>query len=944
MANHKRPLSRAISSLLVFMTLVLAALPAAAVGPVGYGARVTVLRSDENSLDLRIETGRPAGREGWLLAAPPNASATLELLPGGAEALPVQISDQGWLRNQWVLRLSLLPGAGRQPEASADVRVRFDSPSNVAASVDVAAPALAADASPAAGQQVEPDAWFESLLADIVLNHEQGLAWRQPPEADPAAPAAQPFYPPRPRLYLEATQEGVYRISGAELLAAGWPAESLDPASLSLHSPTTQIPLFIAGAEDGRVDAEDYLEYYAPASSSRYSASIVYWLESAAPATAAPGGQVAPLPALQQSSPSAFPATLRLEESHLYDSTLARNGDSWYWQRITARAGATQTFSYAFTLHQPAADGEMATLRAQLVSSQSPPHQVQLKINGQMLLDYTWDPSQGPLPSVSFAEELLQDGQNTIQLTVVNIGGVSAQSVVLDWFELAYRQRYASHDDWAAFAAPKPGVWAFSVPGFSSRDLSAYDTTEPSRPRRIADGEIIASGDQFTLRFVAQGDASTRFVAAGAPAIRRPLPRLVLPSSTLAPGQGADWIALARPDLAAGLAPLVARRQAQGLRTRIVDPQAVYDAYSAGLPEPQAIASFLADAFANWPGSPVAFALLAGDGTFDPRNYLGGNQPAGIPVFLAAIDPIIGETADEHAFAAIRGADALPDLAVGRLPVDTPDELAALVAKILAYESLDPWSDGARPPRHFFLADNPDLAGNFYMFADEVAGRLPASHRSQEAYFGLEPYLTAGEASAATVAALNEGLLLLHYVGHGTPDSWGGERLFGPEHIAQLANANQAPPALSMSSLNGYFLDADGQSFLEQMLLAPNGGISAYVASTGVGLILANYLVQDGFVHQTLRRSPPLLGLGLTRGKLAIYTYGTASSQWLARTYSLFGDPAMRLPLPQGGLYLPLLEINKEIRVAVPFAARAPELQPTATPTDAPPEPAARYP
>lgn len=897
--------------LLLQVTLLSVAPPGHAVGPAGAGARVTVVGVGVTSIDLRIDTDQPAAPEGWLLAIPPTGDVSLEVLSPDVDRSPVTITATGWLRDQRVVRLSLLPRVGNQPDASATVRVSFSG-------------ALEAPTTPASPTD---DPWFEGVLLDALLNYDQGLLWRQRPETTPDSPAAQSLYPPQPRLQVATPQAGIYRLDGAGLLAAGWPADWRASAGLSLSLHDRGYPLHVMDGGDGSIDPDDYLEFYAPPSTSRYAAGSVFWLDwisRTVDSLLLPTG----IPAAAATTPAAFPETLRLEEAHVYDSNLAAEGEAWYWQRVTVRRNTATTYSFPFTLHHVQRTGDEATLSLRVAPLEAPPYQLTIRLNDRLLLDYLWTPTDGNVLSTAFPASILREGANAIELTLTHSGQSSAQSLLLDWFELLYEQRYASFADQAAFTAPKSGIWQFSIPGFSAPDVSAYDITTVDYPRRINTAEVRAQDDSFTLQFTAQGDTNTRFIAAAANAAQTPQLKLISPTDTLAPQAGADWIALAPPEMAPALEPLEQRRTAQGLRTRVIDPQAVYDAYAdaGGQPDPIAIQRFLIDAYANWPGPPPTFVLLVGDGSYDPRNYLGVSRPLDIPPFLADIDPMIGETAVENRFAAVRGDDLIPDIAVGRVPVSAAGELTAVVAKILAYENQAPLADDNWPPQHFFLTDNPDSAGDFYLFADAATEAIPQNHRVAEAYFGLPPYESAPAARAAVVEALNQGLLTLNYVGHGTPDAWGGERLFGPELIPQLTNADHAPPAWSMSSLNGYFIEPANRSFLERMLVAPNGGISAYVASTGVGLAVGNYILQDGSLRQLLRRSPPLLGLGFLGGKVALYAAGPTYTQWLVQAYAYFGDPAQQLYLPQGGIYIPLVHVGEKAAVRLPFVGSA--LQP----------------
>src|SRR4029079_17964574 len=148
-------------------------------------------------------------------------------------------------------------------------------------------------------------------------------------------------------------------------------------------------------------------------------------------------------------------------------------------------------------------------------------------------------------------------------------------------------------------------------------------------------------------------------------------------------------------------------RQAQGHRARVIDVQAIYDAWSFGQVAPAAIRDFLRYAASSWDPAP-AFVTLVGDGTADPLNYLKRDDPNFIPPYLAMVDPWIGETACEACYARLDGADPaadpLPDLALGRLTVNSAAELKDVVAKIVSYE-VSPLNVSWRS-RNVYIADN----------------------------------------------------------------------------------------------------------------------------------------------------------------------------------------------------------------------------------------------
>ena len=77
-------------------------------------------------------------------------------------------------------------------------------------------------------------------------------------------------------------------------------------------------------------------------------------------------------------------------------------------------------------------------------------------------------------------------------------------------------------------------------------------------------------------------------------------------------------------------------------------------------------------------------------------------------------------TGSDPAYAAVNGEYSMPDVAIGRLPAGSVDELRAIVSKILAYERGELSSDAP----FVLIADNADAAGDFESDADELASTL----------------------------------------------------------------------------------------------------------------------------------------------------------------------------------------------------------------------------
>jgi len=261
---------------------------------------------------------------------------------------------------------------------------------------------------------------------------------------------------------------------------------------------------------------------------------------------------------------------------------------------------------------------------------------------------------------------------------------------------------------------------------------------------------------------------------------------------------GADYIIITPDDFFASLQPLITHWTAHGLRTVLVDVEDVYDEFSYGVFCPEAIRNFLSYAYANWTPPAASYVLLAGDGHYDFMDVPGSGEPNFITPYLADVDPWMGEVPSDNRYVCIVGSDNFPDMHIGRLPVRTVDQADEMVARILNYEQSA--SGGDWNLKVLLIADDsPDPAGDFTNFADSIAENyLPAPYVSEKIYYGLT-HASPSSAKSAIIDAINEGRLLVNYVGHSTVQFWAAENLFGVDDIVSLSNDERLPFIVPMT-------------------------------------------------------------------------------------------------------------------------------------------------
>ena len=186
--------------------------------------------------------------------------------------------------------------------------------------------------------------------------------------------------------------------------------------------------------------------------------------------------------------------------------------------------------------------------------------------------------------------------------------------------------------------------------------------------------------------------------------------------------------------------------------------------------------------------------------------------------------------------------DLLPDVSIGRLSADSPQELSAIVRKILAYEKQRP--SGSWQRRVNFVAG----VGGFGAVADnviETATRkvltegIPASYETSMTYgswrspFCPDPRYF----HQATVDRLNEGSLFWVYIGHGqrrvldrvrTPS--GMYHIFDTDDVEKIRCMNGSPIAIFLACYTGSFDDVQ-DCLGEEMLRAEDGPVAVLCGS-----------------------------------------------------------------------------------------------------------------
>jgi hypothetical protein len=805
-----------------------------------------------------------------------------------------------WLRHQWVARLRLTP-VRTAPDGG---RLLFAPTLTVTLHTD----------QPFTAAPPPPDPHWEPLYRSFLVNYADSRGWRRWPPV-PTSPLAGPAPTGSWRVRLQVAQAGLQEIGYDDLVRAGVNPTDGDPRTWQMYRQQQPLPSLVLGEEDGRFDPGDVLLFYAPAENPQHSPYTVYWLV----AGSTPGLRVSRRPVLSDPAPllSSFQDTIHLEKQLVYRSefaapTVQGRPDHWFWVSLRPQRNGPgrQTLSFALP---PIAEGPVtARLRLRLLGREEGTVRVRLwlrdypigsfSLRGQTLFTYETD----------FPHALLQTGENRLRIEVEGVGGTT-NTVFLDWIEIVCVRRLTAVAGRLSFRPDWPGPWQIWLEGLDAT-TQLWDVSDPLRPVAMLGFQVEAESGRVgfvseTVKPTAvEGVARLSLYEAATQAGRGRPTVMAAPvfDELSSPTNRADYLILAPEVLLGPAQRLAAHRARQGLAAKGVSLEAIYDEFSAGQPDPEAIRAFLATALTRWRPPVPAYVVLLGDGHYDPLNYLGTGRNL-FPVFLRDLDPWLGEVADENQFAAVLGTDRVPDLMVGRLPVGDVAEAEALVDKLIAYDGLpagQPWQN-----RLLLVADNADSAGDFALLSEHIAELVAALWQVERLYYGVN-YASAAALRERLLAAWSEGVLIVNYSGHGQVGEWGAEQFLAQRNLSALQNSGRPAVVLAMASLSGIFYRPGVRSLQEELLLLPDGrGAIGYVASTGYGIGVGNALVNEGFIAAFHQERPPTLGEATLTGRVHLFTQGYAYSAFLVDLFALFGDPATRIPAATWGhrYYLPFV-------------------------------------
>ncbi|MBK8283442.1 MAG: hypothetical protein IPK97_00410 [Ahniella sp.] len=608
-----------------------------------------------------------------------------------------------------------------------------------------------------------------------------------------------------PSVLLGTQTAGIHRISFADLKTSGLGLGGGVPSTnLALTDQGRAKALFVDDGNDGEFGPGDSIEFVATLTDNRYSNQNWYQLSLT-------GRGVAPghLPVVRNVDSKVVPGRFVQELDRRFNLSIS-GAAPWVDDQILAYdrpVGLTRSFTLPAMVPLTPVSAQVTIIGGTDLAVEGPDHSVVAALNSTHRVSRRFDGVREEVLTIDVPGGLLP-GQQELSLDVAADLGLPFDLVHYDRLVVNY-QRYTFAVDGRFDARFEAGT------GFALGGLDGAGSI----------WAIDADGNTYRRAFHAGAPSMIGNPAPGvelewtAARIDRTAKPIIASAATAASAPNADFLVIAHPSLIGAAADYVALQTSRGFRVALVGTDAIYAAHSDFEASANAISAFIRAAHAQ---SPLKFVTLVGADSYDYRNYLGLGSVSFVPTHYVKTSAYIAQTPSDALYADVDGNE-VPDLAIGRIPARTPEEMLRMTRKIrlLGERRLD---------EALFVAgaDNSG-AKRFGGLSLDFATGLPPQTRTELVQLDEYPR---NDVRQAVLDGFNRGTALIAYTGHTAPGLWDFSGLLFAQDAAQMTNGGAPSLVTQWGCWNSYFVDPYAQGLSHNLLAAEGGAGTIYGATT----------------------------------------------------------------------------------------------------------------
>ena len=485
----------------------------------------------------------------------------------------------------------------------------------------------------------------------------------------------------------------------------------------------------------------------------------------------------------------------------------------------------------------------------------------------------------------------------------------------IDYIEINTERDLKMHGSQMSFRS-LASVQSNSVSEFQLSNTNSstriWDVTQPLNPQ-----SIIGQSSNSVLYFKIPSDSLRQFIAFNEGYLSVELLGKV-DNQDLHALRDVDYLIVSHPKFLEQANRLATFHESQGLNVEVVSPQQIYNEFSSGSQDVSAIRDFAKMLYDQ--DYPLRYLLLFGDASYDPKNRLSNNSNYILSYQSSnSTNELYSYVSDDY-FALLDEEESISsnatnipflDIGVGRFPVQTVEEAKNAVDKVIAYSALESYGDW-RLNMCFVGDDNDEVETVHSLQAEQLADYIATNYPEMNVdKIYLDAYQqessTGGQrcesANNAISEAVNKGMFVVNYTGHGGELGWAHERILEIDDINSWSNKHKLPLFMTATCEFSRYDDPERVSAGEQVFLKENGGAIALLTTSRVVFTGSNLDLNTSFLENLFPQENelfPRLGDVLMRTKNNVVDISNTNH----RNFTLLGDPALQLAYPQFDIVL----------------------------------------
>ncbi len=728
-------------------------------------------------------------------------------------------------------------------------------------------------------------------------------------------------------LAIEISTSGMHRITYQDLVQAGFTTTNLSPQEVVIILEDKPIPLYINGNKQSFDDTTSF-DFYAEGFNSIYTNKRIYQFSSSVHRKA--------YIADDHTSPSTkmnawYWQTESYDDNNMYDSS-SPSDDPWRAETLATFGNSTKELAFPLDefyehsgqnieLHINVSGGlnyrfppENYPSDQNRCGAQAPDfypgmpndHCIELSVNGSAQDDIVFDGLTIFKKDYQLSDEMASTGIVNLSLHLPGETGFDHDIINIENISISYPRKttainnrlYATintslntnldyissysfdnnivEDFIDVTTGSKP---SFSIEGFENDDIVAY-ALHNNATLRINNLRISSAIDGYRIE-LPDVALNKKYWVSTQQALLKP---------TLKPWHhaqnimhtNADYIMIAHPDFISTIAQLKTYHNNNGLNVEIVDINDIYARFSSSIVDPNAIKTYITE-LAKY--NNLEYVLLVGSDNYDYKGYLSVEHYSHIPSLYTALDDEIRYTPADSLYTDIDN-DGTPDIAIGRIPARTTQELQLLIDKQMTFVEQNNQQFSAH-----FIADAEDENYSYTNISSELINLLPDTWTKTTTY--RDNFNNNAGVRQSIIDNFATHPRLTAYLGHSSRRLWFSfPSPFTYNDIDSLSNDESASVIVQWGCWNSYYVEPSANTMAHRFLFNNDKGGVAVFGASALTLVSS----EKAFAKLLLPEfsvTAQTIGKSMINAKKQLANKGKYKDIIIG--WNLLGDPALKI-------------------------------------------------